>query len=136
MLEQLLEISRKATESSLQMQNVLFKSLTQDLFSTSQAGSGASEGFGGSVKKRSVELTLEALNKHREQLDSSYRAAIQTIEQALHVPDAKSPEDLARAVEDVWRRLFDVFKTESETQFRELHTYTERWFETVRKAEA
>ena len=136
MLHQLFEISRKAAESTLQMQQAMFKHLTQDWLSTSPAAAGISADWGGSMRKRWVELTLEALNKHRESLDSTYRTGIQTIEQTLHVSEAKSSEDYVHAVEDVWRKLFDALKGQSEAQFREFQTWAERTFETAKKAEA
>jgi hypothetical protein len=135
MLEQLLELSRKATESSVEMQNIMLKLLMQDWLSNSQTKEGISASWGGSARKRWIELTIAALNKHREAADAAYRTGIQLMEQALHVSEAKSPEDLARAMEDVWKRLFEAFKGESESQFREFQTWAERSFETVRKAE-
>ena len=103
MLEQLLELSRKATESSVEMQNIMLKLLMQDWLSNSQTKEGISASWGGSARKRWIELTIAALNKHREAADAAYRTGIQLMEQALHVSEAKSPEDLARAT----RRLFE-----------------------------
>ncbi len=136
MLDQLFEISRKAAESSLQVQQAMFKHLTQDWLSTSpNASSGISADWAGTMRKRWMELTLEALNKHRESVDSTYRASIQTMEQALRLADAKSSEECVRTVEDVWRKLFDSYKGQSEVQFREFKTWAEKSFETIHKTE-
>jgi hypothetical protein len=134
MLDQIFELSRKAAESSLQMQQAMFKHWTQD--STSPPSAGVSADWGGSMRKRWLELVIETLNKHRESLDSAYRAIIQTMEQGLRISEAKSAEECVRVVEDVWRKLFDAIKGQSEAQFRDLQTWTERSFETARKAEA
>jgi hypothetical protein len=136
MLDQIFELSRKAAESSLQMQQAMFKHWTQDLPSMSPTSAGVSADWGGSMRKRWVELMIETLNKHRESLDLAYRTVIQTMEQALRISEAKSSEECVRVVEDVWRKLFDAVKGQSEAQFRDLQTWTERSFETARKAEA
>jgi hypothetical protein len=136
MLDQIFELSRKAAESSLQMQQAMFKHWTQDSPSMSPTSAGVSADWGGSMRKRWVELMMETLNKQRESLDLAYRTVIQTMEQALRISEAKSSEECVRVVEDVWRKLFEAVKGQSEAQFRDLQTWTERSFETARKAEA
>src|ERR1700733_653249 len=113
MLDQIFEMSRKAMESSLQMQQAMFKHWTQDLPSMSPVAAGLSTDWGGATRKR-LELVVEALNKHRESIDSNYRAAIQALEKALRVPEARSSEEAVHAVEDVWRTVFDSLKGQSE----------------------
>jgi hypothetical protein len=134
MLDQLFELSRKAAESSLQSQQAMFKHWTQDWASTSPMTAGLSADWGGSMRKRWIELTLEALNKHRESLDSTYRAGIQTMEKLFRASDAKSSEDSAHAAEEVWRSLFETFKAQSEAHFRELQLWGERLLEMTQQA--
>ena len=136
MLDELFELSRKAAESSMQMQQAMFKHWTQGLISETPTAAGISADWGGTARKRWIDLTIEALNKHRESLDSTYRASIQSMEQALRVADAKSPDDCVRGVEDVWRKLFENVKGQSEAQFREFQAWAEKSFESARKAEA
>ena len=133
MLDQIFELSRKAAESSLQMQQAMFKHLTQD---SSPMAAGLSADWGGSMRKRWLEFSLDALNKHRESVDATYRAAIQALEKALRATDAKNTEDAARAMEDVWRGLFDTFKGQSEARLTELQSWAERLAEMARKADA
>ena len=136
MFDQLLELSRKAAESSLQMQQVMFKHLTQDLASPSPIASGISADWGGTMRKRWTEFAVDALNKHRESVDSAYRASIQAIEQAARVSEAKSAEDYVKTTEEVWRRLFDAYKGQAEAQLREFQTLAEKSFEMAHKTEA
>ncbi len=133
MFDQILELSRKAAESSMQMQQVMFKQLTQSWAGTSPGGEGISADWGGTMQKRLSELTIEALNKHRESLDATYRAGIKMIEEAAHVCEAKSAEDCVHAVEKVYRSSFDAIKGQAETQLRELQTFAEKSFEVARK---
>jgi oligoendopeptidase F len=134
MLDQLFELSRKAAESSLQSQQAMFKHLTQDWASTSPISAGLSADLNGSMRKRWAELTMEALNKHRESLDATYRANIQMMEKLLRASEVKSSEDSVRAAEDVSRTLFETFKGQSEAHFRELQSWGERLLELTQKA--
>jgi len=134
MLDQLLELSRKAAESSLQMQQVMFKHWTQDGLPQPSAAAGLSADWAGTMKKRWLEMSLDVMNKHRESVDAAYRAGIQAIEQLAKVSEAKSAEEGVRATEEIWRKLFDSYKGQAETQFRELQTMAEKTFEVVRNA--
>lgn len=135
MLDQIFEMSRKAMESSLQMQQAMFKHWTQDLPSMSPISAGLSADWGGAMRKRWIELVLEGLNKHRESVDSNYRAAIQALEKALHLPEARSSEEAVRAAEEVWRTLFDFLKGQSEAQFRDFQSFADKAIEMARKAD-
>jgi hypothetical protein len=136
MLDQLFELSRKATESTLQVQQAMFKQLTQNLSNTSPAASGISADWSGTVKKRALDLTLEALNKQRATLDANYRASIELLEQLSRISEAKSAEEAVHATEEVWRKAFDGFKGQLDTQFREFQTWLTKSFEVANKAEA
>ncbi len=135
MLDQLFELSRKATESSLQMQQVMFKQLTQTLLSASPMSIGISSDWSGDMRKQWVNFAVDSLNKQRESMDSSYRAGIQLIEQSARVTEAKSAAEAVSTVEEVWRKLFDGFKAQAEAQFSEFQTWAAKGFEMAHKAE-
>ncbi len=130
MFDQMLDGFRKASESSLQMQQDFFRHWTQQWLATPGVA-GASPEWTRSIQKRWLDLSIEVLNKHRESLDSGYRSGIQTIEQTLRVSDAKSPEDYRRTVEDLWRKSFETLKTQFETQLREFQNLAEKSFAIV-----
>jgi hypothetical protein len=128
---------RKASESSLQMQQELFNQWTR-LWSA-PPGAGAAAGaaeWNGSAPRRWLELSLEMLHKHREALVSTYRAGIELIERTFHVADARSPEDYRKVVEDVWRRLFELQKEQAESQSRDFQAWLEKSTVLVRDARA
>jgi hypothetical protein len=133
MLEQFIELSRKAVESSLKMQQALFKQCTEDL---SSPAAGLSADLGGSMRKRWSELTIDALHKHREALDTAYRTGIEALQQSIHVSEAKSKEEGLKGVEDVWRKLFDSFKGQTEAQVNEFQKFAEQSFEVARSKPA
>jgi hypothetical protein len=136
MFDQLIDGVRKASESSLQMQQEMFKHWTQ-LFSGQVAeAQNAPADFGRASQKRWLELGVEMLNRHREAVDAIYKSGIQLIEQTFHVSEAKSPEDYQRMVEDLWRKLFDLQKQQSESQFRDFQTFYEKSAALVQDARA
>jgi hypothetical protein len=125
MFDQLIDGVRKASESSLQMQQEMFKQWTR-LFAGTPMEAGAQGEWGRTSQKRWVDLGVEILNRHRETLDATYKAGIQIIEQTFHVGEAKNPDDYRRMVEDLWRKLFDLQKSQSESQFRDFQTFYEK----------
>ena len=125
MFDQLIDGVRKASESSMQMQQEMLKNWTR-MFSApfpQSAGMPASV-MGG--QKRWLELGIEMLNRQREAVDGMYKSGIQIIEQTFHVTEAKSADDYRRMVEDLWRKLFDLQKAQSESQFRDFQTFYEK----------
>src|SRR5262245_27629914 len=99
MFEMLFETFRKASESSLEMQQEMFKQWTQQWVAVPSGAGAPSTEWGRNLQKRWAELTLETLNKHREALDSAYRSGIQVIEESFRTSEAKSSEDYRRMVE-------------------------------------
>jgi hypothetical protein len=105
----------------------MIKTLTQ-LPSSAGAGMEWSQTF----QKRWAELAVESLNKHRESIDSTYRSGIQLIEQTFRISDVKSSADYQRTVEELWRKLLDVLKEQSEAQIRDLQTWAAKSFDMQR----
>jgi hypothetical protein len=128
MFDLLFESFRKASESSMQVPMDIIKNLTQQMPSASGAGMEWSKTF----QKRWAEFAVESMNKHRESMDSTYRTGIQLVEQTLRVSDVKSSADYQKIVEELWRKLLNVFKEQSETQVRDLQTWAAKSFEMQR----
>ena len=136
MFDQMIDGVRKASESSLQMQQEMFKQWTR-LFSGPGTNAGAQGAdFGKASQKRWLELCVEMLNRHREAVDGIYKSGIQLIEQSFQVGEAKSPDEYRRIVEDLWRKLFDLQKEQSESQFRDFQTFYEKSAALVQDARA
>ena len=125
MIDQILDGFRKISESSLHTTQDLFKTWTQN-WATSPL---TTPGEWGDAQKRWQEAASEALNKHRAVLDATYKSGIELIEHTFRFTDARSPEDYRRLVEELWRKLTDTFKAQSETQYREIQNVTEKWMD-------
>lgn len=135
MVDQLFDNFRKASESSLQMQQELFKQWAQQ-WGSGAPQAGASSDVGRTVQKRWVELGVELLNKHRESLDATYRSGIQIIEQSFGASEAKSPDDYRHLTEELWRKLFETYKSQTEAQFNAFQHWSAKSAEAAQEARA
>src|SRR6185437_6427735 len=119
------------SESSLQMQQEMLRHWTERWTgSASQAQSAPTEPSQ-NIQKRWMALGIELLNKHRASLDSTYAAGIQLIEQSFGAAGAKSPEEYRRMTEELWRKLFDTYRTQAEAQFEALKDWSTKSAETI-----
>ena len=118
-LDQMFESFRRASVSSMQMQQEMFKQWTQQFPSTPLNAAGVS---------------AEWVNRHRESLDTMYKSLIQVIEQSSRLSDAKTPEDYKRTTEDLRHKMFETFKDQSEAQLRDFQKSAEKWFDVIPSA--
>jgi len=127
----LLESFRKVSESSMQMQQEMLKHWTERWAgSTSQPQTASSDGSQ-NVQKRWLALGVELLNKHRASLDSTYAAGIELIEESFGAAGARSPEEYRRMTEELWRKLFDTYRSQAEAQFEAFKDWSTRSTEAV-----
>jgi hypothetical protein len=136
MLDQMFDNFRKASESSLQMQQEMFKQWAHQWPAMPLNAAGVSADWARTFQKRWIEFATDSLSKHRESLDSMYKSSIQVIEQTLRLSEAKTPDDYRRMVEELCRKMFTVCKDQSETQLRGFQKGVEELFEMVPKAKA
>ena len=120
MFDQLLEGFRKASESSTLAQQEVFKQWMQQWPSTSLSAAGSSVEWVSSFQRRWVETATETLNRQRDIIDATCRTGLQLLEQSTRMTEAKSPDDYRRGFEELWRKVFDTLRTQSEAQLQEL----------------
>lgn len=132
MFAQLFESFRRASEATLQAQQDVFRQWVQQWPSVPGSSQGAPGEWSEAMQKRWLDSTKSFFNKQRELVDSTYRSGVDMIEQGFRVSDAKSPEEYRRLVEELWGKLSESFKQQSESQFREFQRAAERWFELAR----
>jgi len=136
MFTQLLDSFRKMSESSLQAGQEMFKQWAQQAQPQSLGATSTPLEWAGALQKRWTESTAEALKKHRELLDATYQSGIQVIEQSFHLGEARSLEDQRRVMEELWRKLSETFKAQSEAQLREFQNATTGWLNLTRNGGA
>jgi len=137
MLDQVLDNFRKASETSMQMQQELLKKwMGQWPMATPSTPGAAWAEQVQSFQKRWLEGVTEVMNKHREKLDAQYKAGITAIEDAFRVTEAKTPEEYRRMTEELWKKSFESLKGSAESQIHDFQKAVEKWFEMATKAKA
>jgi hypothetical protein len=124
----------KAGESSLHMQQESIKQCRHQWPSMPLNAPGVSAEWFRSFQHGWIEFMTDTLIKHRESLDSTYKSGIQVIEQTVRLSEPKTPDDYRGMVEEIWRKVFGMYKEQSETQIREFQKGVEKLFETATKA--
>lgn len=136
MVDQIFDSFRKASESSMQMQQEMLRYWTDRWGAVPAAANVPGGDAARNAQKRWIELGVELLDKHRASLDSTYSAGIQLIEQAFRATDARSPDDYRRLSEELWRKLFDTYKAQSEAQWSAFQQWSAKSAEAVRDVRA
>jgi len=134
MFEQIFENFRKATETTLQAQQDLFRqwmsqwpSIPIESPVTDDKGKVSEQVQ--SFQKEWSDGVMALMTRHCEALDAQYRAGIGTIEDALRTTEAKSPEEFCKLTEELWRKSFEVLKQTIENQVRDFQVAVEKWSE-------
>ena len=140
MFDQVLDNLRKATDSTIQLQQEMYRQWFQQwtqMPGVPTPGTMLVSGWADQVhafQRRWSQTVTDLLNKHRETVDSQYRAGIRTIEDAFRVGEAKDPAQFRKLTEELWRSSFDCMKTVMEAQVRDFQAATEKVFEAVSKS--
>jgi hypothetical protein len=129
MFEQLLDSFRRASESTVQGQQQLFKQWLQQVPGAPSTPSAGPFEWSQKVHQQWLESLGETLNRQRDLLESSYRKGAQLIEQASRTSELKSPEDYRRLTEDLWRSFSETLKEQAEANVRDFQKATQRWLE-------
>lgn len=133
MFDQVFDNFRKATETTLQAQQDLFRQWMSHwpmfpMTSATPNSSGVSEQVR-TFQKQWTDSVTTLMTKHCEALDTQYRAGIKTIEDALRTTEAKSPEEFRKLTEELWRKSFEVLRQTIENQIRDFQVAIEKWSE-------
>jgi hypothetical protein len=136
MLDQVLDNFRKASETTMQIQQEMLKKWMGQWPTTPDTDGTAWAEQAQTFQKRWLESVTEIMNKHREKLDDQYKAGITAIEDAFRVTEAKTPEDYRRMTEDLWKKSFETLKSSAESQIQDFQKAVEKWFELAAKAKA
>jgi len=132
-LDQILESFQRATQSTVRLQNEIFKQWAQQWPTMPLNPAGASAEWYQTFYKNWLQLVSDPLNanKRHESLESLYDAGVRVIEEAFRVSEAKTPEDYRHMVEDLWRELFTIYREGTEGQLRDFEKGIASWLETT-----
>ena len=132
MFVQLLESFRKVSESSVQAGQEMFKQWVQHAQPQSPGAANTPQQWTEGFQKRWAESAAEALSKQRELLEATYKSGIEVIEQTFRGGEARSLGENRRVVEELWHRLSDTYKAQTEARFRQFQNATAGWLALAR----
>ncbi|MCA9213709.1 MAG: hypothetical protein KDB27_11615 [Planctomycetales bacterium] len=129
MFDQVFENLQKATESSIKMQQDLFKNWMAAFPQAPTAAVPAPTDAIELWRHKWEELMADSLKRQKELVDKNYDAATKALESIFAVEDAKSPQDYQQKVTELYRQSFESLRQLSEAQMRDFKTATEKWLE-------
>ena len=131
--DQIFESFRRASGSSLQLQQEIWKQWTGQMPSAANGAAGATDWIQ-QIPKRWAEFASESLDRHRELLDAMFKLATEALAQTAHLYESRSPEEYRKGIEEMRNKMFETFKSQSDAQLRELQKASEKWFDVLVKA--
>ena len=135
MFDAVFESFKKATETTLQMQQELFKKWTSlwPVTSLSQVPwAEQTQKF----QKKWIEFVDETLKKQRQVLEAQYQAGLQKIEEAFRLAEAKDFEELRAKTLELWQKSFEYLKQTYEAQVKDFQATLSKWTELATKGAA
>jgi DNA anti-recombination protein RmuC len=133
MYDQVLENMKKATETTLQMQQDALRQWTA-LWPGMPTPQSIWTDKARDFQKQWSDAVSEIAHKHRNTLDRQYQAAIESLEEALRVNESSNPEEFRKRTEQFFRKSMECFKEASEAQLKEYQDTMNALCELVTKA--
>ncbi len=136
MFEQIFDEYRKAVESSMRMQQEMYRQWMNGWpVKPPEVAGGPVGGEAGdrvaTYQQQWSRKLAEAMDRHRESLNAQYAAGIEAIQSAFHTTEARTPEEYWRLTQEFWRKSIDSFKTAYEAQSKYLQSLAEMWIDMV-----
>ena len=134
MFDQAFDSLRKATESSIALQQEMFRKwmglwpgIPVSTFQFSELQK---------FQKKWVDVVGELAKKKNESLEAQFKAGLQNIEEAFRLAEVKDPEVLRAKTVELWQKTFDYLRQTSETQLRDFQYAVSKWAELMTKGVA
>ncbi|MBV8676645.1 MAG: hypothetical protein JO355_05680 [Planctomycetaceae bacterium] len=135
MLDQILHQLRKTTESTIQLQHELSRQWIRHWSPLAGATTPEAPAAPGPTapglapQGQWADALSDLLNRHREDLESVYRAGIDAIEDAFRAAETKDPTQLLTLTEELWWQAFATLRTAAESQVRDLQAAADKVLE-------
>jgi len=137
--DQMFETFRKAAESTLEMQQNLFRQWTTAWPGTmagpipkfQQPGIEQFQQF----CKEWTEATAEVTRKNLEICERQYKAGLELLQTAFQPGGVKDLAEQRQKITELWQKSFECLKELAETQMKSFQTAVEKWMELVKKAQ-
>ena len=131
--EEFFQNIRKAAEANLKMQQEIYSQWTSMWPSVPTPQTAWLNQMQG-VRKQWVETVSALARKHRDVVERQYQAAIESLDAALSMTEASTPEEFRRRSEQACRKTLECMKEMSESQIREFQEAITKWTDLFAKA--
>ncbi len=128
MFDQMFENLRKATETTVQMQQEAFKkwvSLWPGNPPTPPAWGPQFQQF----QKKWAEAINDLLKRQYEAIETQFKAGVENIEKTFKVGEAKNVEEMRGKFLELWKKCFESFHQVYAAQLRDFQVAMEKWAE-------
>ncbi len=132
MFEQVFENLRLATESSIHLQQELFKKWVGVWSGVPTGPAGGGEKVQ-KAQKKWTEFIADLVKKERETLEAQFSAGLKNIEEAFHLAETQKPEELRAKTIELWQKSIDCMRQTYEAQMRDFQAAVMKWTELVVK---
>jgi len=130
MLEAVFDTLRKATDSTMQMQQEFFKKC----IGVAPAALPVAPPLGDPTKfpKKWAEIAAELFHKQRESMEAQFSTGLRNIEEAFRLAEAKDPEELRARTIELWRKTFELLRQTYEARAHEFQEAVAKWPELLK----
>jgi len=131
--EELFQNIRKAAETNLKLQQEVFSqwsSMWPGIPTPQTAWLNSMQGF----RKQWSQTVSDLARKHQNVIERQYEAAVGSLDAALNVADASTPEEVRRRSEQLCRKTLDCVREMTEVQVREFQEAITKWTDLLAKA--
>ena len=133
MFQSIFDNFRRATETTVQMQQEMFKTW-MNLWPGVQ---NASPAFGEQIQqfqKKWTETVGDLIKRQREATEGHFKTGLQNIEKAFQLGGMKTPEDLRAKSMELWQKCFEDLRQVYEAQLHGFEAILAKWSEFTPKA--
>jgi hypothetical protein len=135
MFEQVFESLRKATETSIQMQQEMFKKWVSLWPMVPPSPPAAGEPVV-KVQKKWAEFVGDLVKRQRETLEAQFSAGLRSLEEAFQLVKSKDPEELRARTVELWQKSFECLRQLYDAQVRDFQGAVSKWTELLGKGAA
>jgi hypothetical protein len=131
--DEMFSMFRKAAESTLEVQQNLFRQLTAGWPGFPKVQPPWADQFQ-QFCKDGAKTTAEFTRKNLEICEQQYKAGLELLEAAFQPGGAKDPAEHRQKMTELWQKSFECLKDLAETQMKSFQSAVEKWMELMKKA--
>jgi hypothetical protein len=123
---------RKATESTLHLQQDMFRQWTKFWPGFPKTQTEMAE-RAQKFQKEWTRTVNELTRKFQETWDKQYKEGLQLLTAAFKVAETKEPEELRKQTEELWNKTFACLKGVAQAQVNDFQAASQKWIELMTK---